>query len=206
MRARESRAAAEAQLDAQLAQVEELQRALAQRNEVIARLHGDKDRLWAERAQIIEQLGVFEAHLRRVRSETEHYGEELRTLRAQRQSRRGSDALQHLQPQLRYMRASAEHEAAARHALAFQKTYLTRVAAAHEWLCARLQERLTELAPILDRYGGVPERAAPQRRLRPAALAVLAAARFARAARPARRLRRLYREALEAKEGLLTSL
>ncbi|WFD22741.1 hypothetical protein MEQU1_001418 [Malassezia equina] len=179
--ARRAQSACEAHIDEQLSQLASLRNVLADQETELGQLRGDKDHLWMERRQIMEQLGVFEQHLREVRSETDQYGSDLRKLQQEKQamlaeaaqfrereSQMGDRireqvalALRDLAPRLRALEDEAFRSEEHRRALAFQKLYLARTLHHQEWLFERLRAELSALAPVLHPYGGVTE--APRR-------------------------------------------
>ena len=61
----------ETQIDEQLLQLHSLQNLLAEQHAELGQLRGEKDHMWMERREIMEQLNVFEQRLRDVRTETE---------------------------------------------------------------------------------------------------------------------------------------
>ena len=179
--ARRAQSECEAHIDEQLSQLASLRHVLADQETELGQLRGDKDHLWMERRQIMEQLGVFEQHLRDVRSETDQYGSDLRKLQQEKQamlaeaaqwrereSQTGDRireqvalALRDLAPRLRALEDEAFRSEEHRRALAFQKLYLARTLRHQEWLFERLRTELAALAPVLRPYGGGPE--APRR-------------------------------------------
>lgn len=179
--ARRAQSVCEAHIDEQLSQLASLRNVLADQETELGQLRGDKDHLWMERRQIMEQLGVFEQHLREVRSETDQYGSDLRKLQQEKQamlaeaaqfrereSQMGDRireqvalALRDLAPRLRALEDEAFRSEEHRRALAFQKLYLARTLHHQEWLFERLRAELSALAPVLRPYGGVTE--APRR-------------------------------------------
>lgn len=185
--ARQARTACEAHMDDQLAQLRSLRGVLTEQTAELGQLRGEKDHLWLERRQILEQLAAFEAHLQRVRLETDQYGAELRALQAEKRQRSSSDAV----PSAVMERAVRTQVAAAVSALAprwraerarveslvAQKAFLQRELRAQTWLYQRLLTRLTALAPHLAAYGGTPPPAVAPRRWRVVLTAVLFAVR-----------------------------
>lgn len=179
--ARRAQSECEAHIDEQLSQLASLRHVLADQETELGQLRGDKDHLWMERRQIMEQLGVFEQHLRDVRSETDQYGSDLRKLQQKKQTMlaeaaqwreresRTADrireqvalALRDLAPRLRTLEDEAFRSEEHRRALAFQKLYLARTLRHQEWLYERICTELAVLAPVLRPYGGGTE--APRR-------------------------------------------
>ncbi|WFD19130.1 hypothetical protein MCAP1_001353 [Malassezia caprae] len=179
--ARRAQSECEAHIDEQLSQLASLRHVMADQETELGQLRGDKDHLWMERRQIMEQLGVFEQHLREVRSETDQYGSDLRKLQQEKQamlaeaaqwrereSRTGDRireqvalALRDLAPRLRALEDEAFRSEEHRRALAFQKLYLARTLRHQEWLFERMCTELAALAPVLRPYGGGTE--APRR-------------------------------------------
>lgn len=179
--ARQAQSECEAHIDEQLSQLASLRHVLADQETELGQLRGDKDHLWMERRQIMEQLAVFEQHLREVRSETDQYGSDLRKLQQEKQamlaeaaqwrekeSQMGQRireqvmlALRDLAPRLRALEDDAFRSEEHRRALVFQKLYLARTLRHQEWLYERLRAELSALAPMLRPYGGIPE--APRR-------------------------------------------
>ncbi|WFD25836.1 hypothetical protein MNAN1_000802 [Malassezia nana] len=179
--AHQAQSECEAHIDEQLSQLASLRHVLADQETELGQLRGDKDHLWMERRQIMEQLAVFEQHLREVRSETDQYGSDLRKLQQEKQamlaeaaqwrekeSQMGQRireqvmlALRDLAPRLRALEDDAFRSEEHRRALVFQKLYLARALRHQEWLYERLRAELSVLAPMLQPYGGVPE--APRR-------------------------------------------
>lgn len=174
--ARKARLECEARLDAQIEQVHAMHDALALRNEEVEHLRGEKDRLWEERTQIMEQVQRFEQHLRQVRHDTKQYGDDLRVLRQEKETllaTQGVDAdavrrqiAQQVKPRLDALYLQLEEERMHRSNLVTQKAYLSRALQAQEWLYDRLGRHLNELAPVLAKYGLTPRPAPRLPRLR----------------------------------------
>lgn len=160
--ARHARIECEAQIDEQLLQLHSLQNLLAEQHAELGQLRGEKDHMWMERREIMEQLNVFEQRLRNVRTETEQYGSDLRALqqkedmlavRARQMDKECArlvrkymaDVLSEWQPRLDGLKEQCR-------ALIFQKAYLLRALHSQTWLADRVRFHLHEIAPTLGRY------------------------------------------------------
>ncbi|KOS15204.1 hypothetical protein Malapachy_2333 [Malassezia pachydermatis] len=188
--AREARVVCEAHMDDQLTQLQSLRRVLADQNAELGQLRGEKDHLWIERRQILEQLRVFEQHLRDVRAETDRYGSELHALqreKAQWSRERSSSPAQeqmvreHVAQAIRALAPRWQAERERVQALLFQKAYLVHALDAQEWLYERLCTRLHAWAPALDSFRGRAYPRPTPRRWRVALAAVHFAVRLQKA-------------------------
>ncbi|PWZ01624.1 LOW QUALITY PROTEIN: hypothetical protein BCV70DRAFT_199055 [Testicularia cyperi] len=81
---REALAMHQAQLDEQIEQLEAVHAALRSKKAAFEQVTGDRDRLRAERDEIVRDVGMFEQELRRLRREADRQGQDLETLRAER--------------------------------------------------------------------------------------------------------------------------
>lgn len=192
--ARAAHRAYEQRMDEQVAEIHALRTILEDQDTELGQLRGEKDHLWVERHQIMEQLGRFEQHLREVRAETEQYGAELRALQfekkhmlaareaerereKERLERHVARALDELRPRLYVLEDEVRTGAAVRRDLVAQKAYLSKALHAQEWLYERTCARLEQLAPLLRRFGGYSPRPRASR-LRAAVWAVRFAIRL----------------------------
>ena len=160
--ARHARMECETQIDEQLLQLHSLQNLLAEQHAELGQLRGEKDHMWMERREIMEQLNVFEQRLRDVRTETEQYGSDLRALQqkedmlamrarqmdeecARLVRKYMADVLSEWQPRLDGLKEQCR-------ALIFQKAYLSRALHSQTWLADRVRLHMHILAPTLRRY------------------------------------------------------
>lgn len=81
---KQAAAAHQAQLDDQTAKIEQLHVTLKTQHEDIRRLTGERSRLHAQREDILRDVSTLEADLRRVRGESQRFGQDLEKLRLER--------------------------------------------------------------------------------------------------------------------------
>ncbi|PKI84295.1 hypothetical protein MVES_001856 [Malassezia vespertilionis] len=159
--ARKARLDCEAQLVAQIDEMAAVRRSLEAQSRELEEVRGEKDHMWYERRQILEQVQHFEQHLRLVRNETEQYGEDLERLREEklritRELGYSSTTVRELvaaaiKPRLQALYQDVHEERQRSASLVSQKTYLTNALRAQEWLHQRLCMHMDHVAPILSK-------------------------------------------------------